>query len=927
LKNSPFVFKIAAMNKLPIYIKKIFYILFFLISGFLQIAKAQTSPYLSVTYKDSLLADEKSFFVYNHINIVNTFNQVISFSCAVNVPDGWKVISQNNLYIELAPGESYPLNITLNRSKIAAAEWKQAQLKIVLKNNPDTNFYNFYVKAGIIKNFRAATIIKEVTVNDGTDYADLPVKILNSGNTKVEYQLLFYNYLLELNDKVKFFLEPGKDTSYLHRIKFPPRVKKGFVKEKVFLNINQKDGKSALYSYDLLRSSSYRKIHPSAYTTFPLVLSSGVLINNNKYSGYLGVNGAYTLKNNDKIIFGYRSKQIGISGLQSDVFNIGFLHKKWTFYAGQVNELGLFYINGNGLKVIYNKNSNTSYGAHFVKSNLFGVYGKNIGLWANYKWGKKILYNEIIANYDNGTHINSYVQNNKITFFNTKKLFFDVNAGAGFMDNKFVYVKTVKRITGFSAGYHFKFNLSKWLFKSNVEYNNDGFPGVYQGYRMQMHDARWMPAKAFYLGAQYQSSYFKRSFFRDSIYYRSKLLSNMRQYGIITGVTIKSVALNLNGGYLTNAIQENYTAPVYKYINAGLSFPLFKKINFTINRTQGQQANYGPSKTDLSLHSTSAGIMSKWGGIQYLEEHLPVFGFLNNVQDFTYYQDLKTYGPFLNKDFPKLHLQLRLQYNYSIITPDTSVNQNTTISAFYTNDKTGLNIEFTGSRDIRSAHQNQYGFLTISKAFNVPAPRSRKYYNLTINLFNDKNNNGVKEKDEPDLTNATVIVNEQPYITDKKGKINIINTDKGVYQLDFHNMQSKDGIIPANGFKQHIAVIAKTNAIIPFKKGRIISGNISVILDSLSHLKFSPDLLKVIVTDSTGDKFSTLTDTHGNFTIGVPAGKYIVSLNPQAFDETFKPVQIAFTADLINNEEERVFFKIKQKQRKLIMVKPDGSSK
>ena len=74
----------------------------------IKFAHAQTSPFISLTYKDSLLADEKSFFVYNHVNIVNTFNQIISFKCIVIVPDGWKTLSENNLFIELAPGRILP---------------------------------------------------------------------------------------------------------------------------------------------------------------------------------------------------------------------------------------------------------------------------------------------------------------------------------------------------------------------------------------------------------------------------------------------------------------------------------------------------------------------------------------------------------------------------------------------------------------------------------------------------------------------------------------------------------------------------------------------------------------------------------------------------------------------------------------------------
>ena len=119
-------------------------------------------------------------------------------------------------------------------------------------------------------------------------------------------------------------------------------------------------------------------------------------------------------------------------------------------------------------------------------------------------------------------------------------------------------------------------------------------------------------------------------------------------------------------------------------------------------------------------------------------------------------------------------------------------------------------------------------------------------------------------------------------------------------------------------------VNGNTQMLIPFKKSRTITGHLAVEIDTISHTAVTIQNYRVTATDSSGEKFSDLTDAHGDFTLSLPAGKYTVALNPAAFaDEAVKPTQISYNVDLVNNEEGIVTFKLVQKKRGVVFIKAD----
>jgi hypothetical protein len=900
-------------------------ILFLLLACFLPKVKAQTNAYLTFSCKDSLLADDKSAFVYNHATIVNTFSQVVSFNCTIDVPAGWSLLSQNNIFIQLSPGESYPLSITLNRLKYAASIWKDVKIKLCLKNTHDTSYYSFVVKTNPITNFRARAVIRDITVNDKTKEVELPIRILNTGNVLQQYVLHYANEKINLQSDIKILLQPGKDTVYNYKLKLPDRIKKQIIQEEIFLTITGAKDKIGLYSFLLSRTSSYRKINKSAFETFPFTFETGVLTINNQYTGYFAFDGAYPFKKDYIFSFNYHSKQFGIESVQQNNINVGLVHKKWGLQVGQISEIGPFVNFGTGFKIIYNKSLEEGVSLFANKSNLSFINAINFGVATKFKIKKVQLFQEIVGNFDKQKNRNSFIQDNKITIVNTKKMLIDANVGVGFSADTKLSKFELPNTSGYSVGYHFRDMISKKLvLKSSVQINSDAFPGNFQGYRLQLHNIKWQPTKNIYFGVEFQSTFFKKSFFKDSIFYRSQLLSNNKQYGINTGFSLfKKIGIDIGGGIMKNAVIETNNSPEYKFGTFGLNFTLFKKLSFNANTLVGYNSSLGLQGQDLLLYTVNAGLNCPFGGVQILYDQIPFFVLNGKDQVFSNYQHTLNVGPYLNKSFFRDHLEARLQYNYSKALPEELVLENGALSLAYLNQKTGWNVQFSASTSVNTNTPYKFGMLTIRKKLFLPKIHSRKAYDLKIVLFNDENNDAQKNNNEDALKNVEININSLPYITSEKGIIFIDNTDKGMYEMDFHTIKGLNGLIPAAGFKQSILLEKNNTFYIPFKKGKSISGNVFVTLDTFSNQKFSPDRLKVIVTDSAGEKFTTLTNAKGYYSLGVPAGKYVVTLNPAAFDDVFKPVQMAFSVDLMKAEEIKVNFEIRQRQRKVVRVKSD----
>jgi hypothetical protein len=214
--------------------------------------------------------------------------------------------------------------------------------------------------------------------------------------------------------------------------------------------------------------------------------------------------------------------------------------------------------------------------------------------------------------------------------------------------------------------------------------------------------------------------------------------------------------------------------------------------------------------------------------------------------------------------------------------------------------------------------------LTVSKNLNLPVLFRKKYSDLRVLVFEDRNNNGRYDRSENLLPQVNMQIDHNAFITDNSGKATYRNIEQKSYELSFVNSSVND-YVPASGVIQYAEVGKKRKTIqVPFKQGRKLTGNISIVQDSFSKANFTPDGIKIIVIDSSGNTFYALTDRNGNFSFSLPEGIYNVSLNQKIFENSyFSPEKSSFTVDFTEKETESIQFVIKQNQRRIRNVKFD----
>ena len=273
------------------------------------------------------------------------------------------------------------------------------------------------------------------------------------------------------------------------------------------------------------------------------------------------------------------------------------------------------------------------------------------------------------------------------------------------------------------------------------------------------------------------------------------------------------------------------------------------------------------------------------------------------------------------------YIQLGAQYSISRTLYDGSVNSFGNISCSYEHPRNGVRFILNASSPLQQPDQSsvnpiKYGYINLSlrKTLNIPLPFNRQYYNLKVRLFEDYNGNGTMDEAEQPIRNKPCMINDINFITDVNGYIRYKNIERADYHLDLSNIDTK-GLIPGNGNEQVIHVAANSQMDVPFKKSKIIAGILIIIQDSTHENTFYPGGLKITARDTSGHTYVTTSGDDGRYFISLPAGSYEVSLNPEAFNNFYRPVKMSQIVSLITAEAAQADFTIKQHRREVKVLK------
>jgi hypothetical protein len=230
---------------------------------------------------------------------------------------------------------------------------------------------------------------------------------------------------------------------------------------------------------------------------------------------------------------------------------------------------------------------------------------------------------------------------------------------------------------------------------------------------------------------------------------------------------------------------------------------------------------------------------------------------------------------------------------------------------------------------------NVFFGMGIKKKLGVPVS-SRKFYKLTVSVFKDINGNGKQDKDEAGLRNVLVNIkplekdtsaqatyasmrdNGEHFITNDDGKITYSNLPKGTYIAKVVPLTENGGFFAGN--EQTIKIDGNKDIMMPLNQGVQLTGILVAERDQNAadyDKKIDLSKIRVTVQDSSGKKYSTLSNMDGRFSIKLPAGVYQVSINENALPDNFELEQKQMTIEMITvSDNYNITFFIKERQRK-----------
>jgi len=883
---------------------------------------AQHTSY-SLQYTDSLQLEKGERFLTNSFVFKNKEKDSITLEFNLTVPAGWQAINKLKK-LQLAPGEEYVIPISLVPGQSTPAVWYTFMLQVQKLGTPQLQHYTFWGRTYPVMRYNAFLLSRQEQLSGNQRQVALKLFLQNSGNTDGRFTIQFQNRYLGLQHRASHFLPSNADSVFTLPLTLSKNQWKGLNKEVIAVKLIDTTGAVKLMLFDLTKAHTTLKQHPFAHQTMPLEFELGAMLNENQLTYFSVVKGKISLKEKLNLDFSYKTKEMGaFHHVQNDVLNLTLSSPKLILFAGQITDAKHFIGFGNGIKAQYKHNEREYYFAGTLHNKNFYYKNDQFELGVRHKVGKVKLDQSFAANFDPTAQMNSFLLINKADVINRENLTVSLSAGLGLNHGPSVIVNSNKPTTAFSYSANYQFQ--KWQASSSLQANSKLFPGVNKGLRDQHHNLTWRGEKVT-ISTFFRSNQRIVSVFRDSLYNSDFLSFNTQKFGLYTGLKLEKMNLGFSMGKFGQfGVTSSNSLDMYNYAEAFYFWQPSKNFKLNISSFNGYGSLTG-EQSGAWINSSTAGLFYKRLGVSALYTRNPRIVSDSGTKRLQHYEETMNLTPAFNFTLLR-RVFVNFSYTFSQTSYDDRLTSYCSGSIAYVGKNNGLSLNLYGMLPITKSNANspglkrEYFTLSIRKKLVMPLLFKRKYHDLKVIPFFDDNNNGKKDKNEKGLATTMVNINGTSFVTNKKGVVAYQNVSKGTYTIDLNSVNGFNGFVPAGGVVQKVAVNKHTEVQVPFKKSKIIAGQIMVELDSLSNIKFTPGGIKVIARDSMDRIYSTLANEQGFFELNVPADTYLVSLNPEAFDEKIKPEVMAFSVDMTNKNREEIQFIIKQQKRKVRLLK------
>lgn len=871
--------------------------------------------------KDTVFQSGSSFS-FNSLTIANTSSHPKEFAIDVEAPKEWQVLFDSNKLYTVQPYEVVQLPIRLAATKTTGDP--NTPITVTLKNPSlgETDI-QYIARVKEISGWRASLVNANLRLSRENKETLFQIAVSNYGNVNETLKLDFTTDLnLTVGRQLEIKLRPGRDTVLTIGIISDLRYLNQFKPQDIRIRITDAKKNFKLLLQRVYSYGTVFRENPSRWYNVPLALE---LVSQNVHGGvnsvFVNGNGNFDLSNGGNLAFNYRSDNFNsqLDGTQ-DYSNFDYTNKDLLISVGDQTTFNNFLLDGFGLKV--RKMKELGYGFDVTAVNSRYGDARQMSVQQQYSLSKtESIRSHSFMNLDHLTGVNSYttaLQYDKY-FGNNSHVILEAARG--------LQQKNINSITktraGSSASLKLDLNYPGLTFNTNTSLSQGEFPGSNKGLITSFNELRFVE-KNKYVGLIMDYNHRILTSIDSAADYRF-FAGRTREVGVRAGINLKRGYFNVTASVINqkrDSISKMHL--ISRKLNIYTSIPLGKTGNFTLSTNILKNIpSRGISSREFYTYNGFASVQARSVGAVVSYEQGPgiyfdPISFSSRNIDNSKYQ----FSPFIEKNLFNSVLNVRLQgdYQYNRNLGGSSISARGDISLDL--KRHGMSVRVYGAKDIKTGlFKQDFLNLSIRKSFNVPLLGMKKYRSLKVVMFKDKNNNDVYDAEDEPVQKADFSINDQHFNTNTKGEAQYKNIPKGDYTIALGQVTGLTGWIAKNGYEQKIEIADDKALYIPFKESKFLAGKLNLVKDTYSNEGFNPGNIRVMAVNSKGETYNTLTNEKGEFSFNLPSDTYIVQINSNVFNDTFRVLQESFNADLLNNQKEEIVFEVRERKRQINIIR------
>lgn len=861
-------------------------------------------------------------YSFNTLILRNTSAVTRKFTVEAHVPEGWQLLLDNRKVFELSPNQTLSLPVRLAAAIQTEAMIYGVRLLINVAGYSERVEYAYYAKVGTNSKWRASLMNANLLLSRGKRENQFRVLLSNKGNAAEELNIRVNTSLTLLqakNSTIK--LGAGKDTSLVYSFIVAAKFLDDFKSQELTVQVTDQKKQNQLL---LQRISSFGTVfreNPSSWYTFPMSIEFVAQnFTTAQKTLYINSNGNLNLDRGRSLNFNYRTDNFNSQSDGSSRYAFLNYHSpKWKISVGDQSEFGDFLIDGLGARLGFDNGRGYRTEVLGVDSRLGDakLFRANQAFSFN---GNQQLENQTVASFDRENKINSLL--NMSAYDLSWNKYNHLILRAGISREEFYRYQKALRKTGSSLGAAYSYTSPGLTGRFGITATDTSYPGINRGL-MQSNNELTFNLKRASLGLLFDYNERQLNPALDTGNASARLLGGrIAEYGIKTGWRFDKGYLMLISSLINQVQSSSDLLLVRSYklnFNAGTEFGKNFSAAFSGNVLRNQAPKDASKAAGYSLNAYATLSNRNYGLFVRLDNgpsyYFDFVNFLHNGYSTRRFQ----LAPYYERSFfnEVLHFRLQMDYTRDRSLPDPEFMARGDLSLDL-NSK-GLSFRVFGSKSIKAVVGNRVDYMSMSirKSFSLPLIGIKRFLTMKVVLFKDFNSNGIYDSGDEAIPDAAVGIASQNFLSNRRGELSYKNINAGEYDVDLSQVNAVKGWMPRNGFRQHYQLSSSQTFYIPFSQSHYLSGKLNVQKDPRSHQIFRPENIRINITGSGGQSFSTLTTESGEFFINLSPDTYKVRISSNIFDEDFRLLSDTFNADLLHKKSEHLVFEVRERKRQI----------